>query len=103
MMDNNEPAEPIELHDIRKEIDSLDKQLLDLIAIRCDLAVSTLDVKKRHGLSSTDTRREGEVKRRSAMLAQERGLDVELVHAIFGHVIGLARVALQTSNPEPKS
>ena len=106
MRDNNEPeqaSEPLELYDIRKKIDLLDKQLLDLIAIRCDLAVSTLDVKRRHGLSSTDTRREGEVKRRSAMLAQERNLDAELVHAIFGHVIDLARAALKASSREPKS
>ena len=95
-MDDSQPkrdSEPIELSDIRKEIGLIDKQLLDLIAARCDLAVSTLDVKRRHGLIPTDTRREREVIRRSAVLARARGLDTELVHGSFRGVIDLARAA----------
>jgi len=106
-MDDSQPkrdSEPIELSDIRKEIGLIDKQLLDLIAARCDLAVSTLDVKRRHGLIPTDTRREREVIRRSAVLARERGLDTDLVHGIFRGVIDLARAALKAaSDSEPRS
>ena len=83
--------------DIRKEIDLIDKQLLDLIVTRCDLAVSTLDVKRRNGLLATDARREGEVTSRSIVLAQERGLDTELVQGIFRRVIDLARAALKAA------
>jgi len=63
-MDDSQPkrdTEPIELYDIRRKIDLIDKQLLDLIVSRCDLAVSTLDLKRRHGLLAADVRREGEV------------------------------------------
>ena len=97
-MDDSQPkrnVEPIDLCDIRRKIDLLDKQLLDLIVTRCDLAVSTLDVKRRHGLIATDARREGEVTRKSAVLAQERGLDTELVNGIFRRVIDLARARLK--------
>jgi chorismate mutase len=99
-MDDSQPkrdSEPEELCDIRKEIDLIDKQLLDLIVTRCDLAVSTLDVKRRNGLLATDARREGEVARRSIVLAQERGLDTELVQGIFRRVIDLARAALKAA------
>ena len=99
-MDNSlskRDSEPAALYDIRKKIDLLDKQLLDLIVTRCDLAVSTLDVKRRHGLLATDARREGEVTKRSVVLAQERGLDTELVHGIFRRVIDLARAALKAA------
>ena len=106
-MDDSQPkrdTEPIELYDIRRKIGLIDKQLLDLIASRCDLAVSTLDVKRRHGLLATDVRREGEVTRRSTVLAQERGLDTELVHGIFRRVIDLARAALKAAgDSEPRS
>jgi len=99
-MDDSQPKRdsgPKELCDIRKEIDLIDKQLLDLIVIRCDLAVSTLDVKRREGLLATDTRREGEVTRRAVELARERGLDTELVQGIFRRVIDLARAALRAA------
>ena len=99
-MDDSQPkrdSEPEELCDIRKEIDLIDKQLLDLIVTRCDLAVSTLDVKRRNGLLATDARREGEVTSRSIVLAQERGLDTELVQGIFRRVIDLARAALKAA------
>ena len=101
-MDDSQPkrdSEPEELCDIRKEIDLIDKQLLDLIVTRCDLAVSTLDVKRRDGLLATYARREGEVTSRSIVLAQERGLDTELVQGIFRRVIDLepARAALKAA------
>ncbi len=99
-MDDSQPkldSEPEELCNIRKEINLIDKQLLDLIVTRCDLAVSTLDVKRRNGLLATDARQEGEVTSRSIVLAQERGLDTELVQGIFRRVIDLARAALKAA------
>ena len=99
-MDNSlskRDSEPAALCDIRKKIDLIDKQLLDLIVTRCDLAVSTLDVKRRNGLLATDARQEGEVTSRSIVLAQERGLDTELVQGIFRRVIDLARAALKAA------
>ena len=96
--------EPRELSEIRQEIDLIDEQLLGIIVTRCHLAVSTLDVKRRHGLHPTDALREGEVSRKVAILAQERGLDTELVHGIFQRVIDLAHAALKAAGEvEPES
>ena len=42
--------------------------------------------------------------RKAAILAQERGLDTELVHGIFQRVIDLARAALKAAGEvEPES
>ena len=42
--------------------------------------------------------------RKAAILAQERGLDTELVHGIFQRVIGLTRAALKAAGEvEPES
>lgn len=91
-METNNPS-PRELSAIRDEIDRLDVRMLDLMAERLDLARSTLEVKRSHGLYSTDRRREAEVVRRGACLARERGLEPELVREIFWRVIELSRLA----------
>ena len=54
-------------------------------------------MKRRNGLLATDARQEGEVTSRSIVLAQERGLDTELVQGIFRRVIDLARAALKAA------
>jgi len=44
------------------------------------------------------------VSRKAAILAQERGLDTELVHGIFQRVIDLAQAALKAAGEvEPES
>jgi chorismate mutase len=90
---NNAP--PRALSEIRDEIDRLDARMLDLMAERLELALSTLDVKRDNGLYRTDRRREAEVVRRGADLARERGLEPELVREIFWRVIELSRNAYE--------
>ena len=92
-------VEPEELTLIRSEIDEIDTRLMDLIAIRLGLAVSTLDVKRRHGLLPTEGRREAAVVRRGASFARERGLEPELVRDIFWRLIELSRAAYEPRQP----
>ena len=92
-------VEPEELTLIRSEIDEIDTRLMDLIATRLGLAVSTLEVKRRHGLLPTEGRREAAVVRRGARLARERGLEPELVRDIFWRLIELSRAAYEPRQP----
>jgi chorismate mutase len=80
-----------ELERIREAIDAVDERLLDLMAHRQRLALSTLDVKMRHGLLPIDVSREAAVVARGAKLARERGLEPELVRDIFWRLIELSR------------
>ena len=83
--------EPHELDALRREIDHLDQQILDLLALRFGFARDTLAVKSRLGLGPVDTRREAEVVRRAATLARERGLEPELVRDIYWRLIELSK------------
>lgn len=84
-------AEPDALRIIREQIDSLDQQIVELMARRFDFARETLTVKATHGLGAVDTRREAEVVRRAATRARERGLETELVRDIFWRLIELSK------------
>ena len=89
----SEPGAREELEQIRREIDEIDSRLLDLMASRLGLAISTLDVKRRIGVHVTDVGREAEVVRRGARGARERGLEPEIVRDIFWSLIELSRTA----------
>ena len=89
----SEPGAPEKLEQIRREIDEIDSRLLDLMASRLGLAISTLDVKRRIGVHVTDVGREAEVVRRGARGARERGLEPEIVRDIFWRLIELSRAA----------
>lgn len=92
-LDETKRAVPQELEKIRRQIDEIDSRLLDLMACRLGLAVSTLEVKHRNGLHATDVEREAEVVRRGARGARERGLEPEIVRDIFWRLIELSRAA----------
>lgn len=82
-----------ELDAIRREIDRIDADLLELIHRRLGLAASTLAVKQRLGLGPADARREAEVVRRAAARARERGIEPESIREIFWRLIELSRAA----------
>jgi chorismate mutase len=75
----------------REQIESLDRQLVQLLAKRVGLSKEIGALKKVAGLPTLDPAREAEVIRRAAALARETGLNDEKVRDIFWHVIGLSR------------
>ena len=75
----------------RQEIESLDRQLIGLLAKRVALSKEIGAMKKVAGLPTLDPAREAEVIRRAAGIAREQGLADEKVRDIFWHVIGLSR------------
>ncbi|MGH7482632.1 MAG: chorismate mutase [Longimicrobiales bacterium] len=80
-----------ELERLRQEIETLDRDLVALIARRITLAHRIGEEKRAAGLPTLDPPREAAVVRRAARLARENGLPDEDVRAIFWRVIGLCR------------
>jgi len=75
----------------RHEIESLDRDLVSLLARRVAVSKEIGSAKKAAGLPTLDPAREAEVIRRAAGMAREAGLNDEKVRDIFWHVIGLSR------------
>jgi len=80
-----------ELGRCRLQIESLDRELVGLLAKRVALSKEIGAMKKVAGLPTLDPAREAEVIRRAAGMAREAGLSDEKVRDIFWHVIGLSR------------
>jgi len=80
-----------ELLRCRQQIESLDRELVGLLAKRVALSKEIGAIKKVAGLPTLDPAREAEVIRRAAGMAREAGLADEKVRDIFWHVIGLSR------------
>jgi chorismate mutase len=75
----------------REQIETLDRDLVWLLAKRVALSKEIGAMKKVAGLPTLDPAREAEVIRRAAGMARETGLSDEKVRDIFWHVIGLSR------------
>lgn len=75
----------------RLQIETIDRELIVLLAKRVALSKEIGSVKKTAGLPTLDPAREAEVIRRAAGIAREHGLSDEKVRDIFWHVIGLSR------------
>lgn len=75
----------------RQQIESLDRELIGLLAKRVALSKEIGAMKKVAGLPTLDPAREAEVIRRAAGIAREHGLADEKVRDIYWHVIGLSR------------
>jgi chorismate mutase len=77
----------------RHEIESIDRQIIELLGDRVAVSKEIGAMKKVAGLPTLDPAREAEVIRRAAELARTAGLNDEKVRDIFWHVIGLSRGA----------
>jgi chorismate mutase len=82
-----------ELEELRHEIESIDRDLVALLARRVEVARRIGGAKRQTGRPTLDPAREAAVVRRAGELAREAGLDAEEVRELFWHVIGLSRRA----------
>lgn len=80
-----------ELNVIRTEIESIDRELISLIARRVSLARQVGAVKREVGLPTLDPQREAEVVSRAGRMARHAGLDEESVRSIFWHLVETSR------------
>ena len=73
----------MELPDVREKIETIDKDLLKLIADRTDLASKVLELKKAEGKSITDKEQEQVVLNRATDYATELNLDIGSIKQIY--------------------
>ena len=80
-----------DLAKLREEIETIDRDMIRLIARRVELARQVGAVKRGAGLPALDPGREAAVIRRVSEVAREEGAPEEDVRYLFWHIIGMSR------------
>ncbi|ACV13185.1 Chorismate mutase [Halorhabdus utahensis DSM 12940] len=80
------------LDELREEIESIDRELVELIARRTYVADTIAAVKADRDLPTTDERQEQRVMDRAGANAEQFDVDANLVKAIFRLLIELNKV-----------
>ncbi len=96
-----ETLTPDPIAQLRSRIEEMDRELVQLLARRCQLAQAVGEQKRSNGLPMVDPAREASVVRSAAASARSQGLDAEGVRQILWCVIGLARQAQVDPRPHP--
>lgn len=79
-----------ELNDLRRAIDDIDRQILELVAARVRVVLAVGEYKRRHGVAVYDPERERNLLTRLAELAPDP-LDGDTVRRIFERLIDESR------------
>nr|WP_178918331.1 chorismate mutase [Natronomonas gomsonensis] len=87
----------MDLDELREEIQTIDREIVELIAQRTYVAESIAAVKRQQGLPTTDESQEQAVMDRAGENAQRFGVDDNLVKAIFRLLIELNKVEQRES------
>ena len=82
--DTNE--HPDTLKDLRKEIDEIDNDLIDLLAKRMKICRNIGEYKKENGLTVVQTRRYSEILDKRGAQGSLLGIDTECIKNIFEHI-----------------
>jgi len=86
------PAEEMSLDELREEIQTIDREIVEKIAQRTYVASTIADVKEREGLPTTDEKQEQAVMDRAGENAERFDVDSNLVKAVFRLLIELNKV-----------
>jgi chorismate mutase len=90
-------AEEMSLDELRDEIRSIDREIVELIAQRTYVADTIAQVKAERGLPTTDEEQEQAVMDRAGENAEQFDVDSNLVKAIFRLLIELNKVEQRES------
>ncbi len=88
------------LDELREEIETIDHELVELIARRTYVAQTIAQVKAEQGLPTTDEQQEQQVMDRAGRNAERFDVDRNLVKAIFRLLIELNKVHQRRNRPE---
>ena len=80
-----------ELAQLRRDIEAIDRKLVELLADRLELGRRTGEIKRDAGRPILDAAREAEVIRRAVTAARELGVPQEATREIFWHIVGMSR------------
>jgi len=76
-----------DLNDIRRRLDAVDEQLLDVLRDRGQLIADVIHYKRAHAMAVVDRSREDEMLSRIAALATAKGLDPRIARQVLRAVI----------------
>jgi chorismate mutase len=93
----SQTPEDMSLEELREEIESIDREIVELIARRTYVAETIADVKDEQGLPTTDEEQEQAVMDRAGENAERFDVDSNLVKAIFRLLIELNKVEQRES------
>ncbi|PSP91948.1 chorismate mutase [Halobacteriales archaeon QH_8_68_33] len=93
----SQTPEDMSLEELREEIESIDREIVELIARRTYVAETIADVKDEQGLPTTDEQQEQEVMNRAGENAERFDVDSNLVKAIFRLLVELNKVEQRES------
>jgi chorismate mutase len=96
-----EPSKALALQELstcRQEIESIDNDLVELLARRLRLGQRIAELKRIAELPILDPTREAAVIRRVTMVAREAGLPTEPVREVFWQIVGMSRRAQEESD-----
>nr|WP_247374036.1 chorismate mutase [Halorientalis brevis] len=85
------------LDELREEIRTIDRDIVELIAQRTYVAEAIADVKEEQGLPTTDEEQEQAVMERAGDNAEQFDVDSNLVKAVFRLLIELNKVEQRES------
>lgn len=85
-------TEEMTLEQLRNEIESIDREIVELIAQRTYVAESIASVKHERGLPTTDESQEQQVMDRAGRNAARFEVDANLVKAVFRLLIEINKV-----------
>ena len=94
---NRGDTEEMSLDELREEIRTIDRELVELIARRTYVADTIAEVKAGKGLPTTDEEQEQRVMDRAGENAEQFDVDANLVKAIFRLLIELNKVEQRES------
>jgi len=94
--DNRHPDE-MTLDELREEIQTIDREIVEKIAQRTHVADTIAEVKDQQGLPTTDEQQEQAVMDRAGENARQFDVDANLVKAIFRLLIELNKVEQRES------
>ena len=92
---SKEPEALAQLRACRQDLETLDHELVNLLARRLMIARRTAGLKRASGLPILDPEREAIVIRSAVSHARKLGVPEEPVREIFWHIVGLSRRAQQ--------
>ena len=96
-MSDTPTPEEMSLDELRREIEDIDREIVELIARRTYVADTVAAVKADRDLPTTDESQEARVMERAGENAERFDLDANLVKAIFRLLIELNKVEQRES------
>ncbi|MFB6284147.1 MAG: chorismate mutase [Halobacteria archaeon] len=77
------------LREVRREIEEIDREILDAVTRRTDLGERVVELKRENDMEIGDREREREILDEVREVAEERGLDPDLVEEVYEILIEL--------------